>query len=335
VLILGIESSCDETAAGVVDDGRRVLSNVIVSQDELHAEYGGVVPELASRRHTEVIVPVIRRALEEPGLTLGDLDGLAVTQGPGLVGSLLVGLNLAKSVSLVTGLPLAGVNHVHAHAAAGLLDPDGLDYPVAALVVSGGHTNLYRVDGPLDFVLLGKTRDDAAGEAFDKAAKLLGLGYPGGRLIEQWAETGDPERFQLPRPMIRHGLDFSFSGLKTALITLVRQNWPDRPPPDQDLADLCAGYQAAIVDVLQAKARDLVETIAPRAFVLSGGVAANSALRRAITQTMAWAGVRLILPPIRMCTDNGAMIAAMGHHLIQAGRLIGLDADAYSRKPPS
>ena len=229
--ILGIETSCDETAAAVVEDGRRVLSNVVQTQFELHGPYGGVVPELASRRHVEVILDVIGRALDDAGLDLSGVDGLAVTQGPGLVGALLVGLNLAKGAALVSGLPLAGVNHLYAHAAAGYLTDEEIEFPLAALVVSGGHTNLYLVRGPLDFELLGRTRDDAAGEAYDKVAKLLGLGYPGGRVIDELAARGDAERFDLPRPMLGQGLDFSFSGLKTAMVNLCRGRGVGRGRP--------------------------------------------------------------------------------------------------------
>lgn len=331
--ILGVETSCDETAAGVVEDGRVILSDVVRTQFDLHGKYGGVVPELASRRHIEVILPVVEAALTQADLALSDLDGLAVTQGPGLVGALLVGLNFAKALALVTGLPLVGVNHVYGHVMAAFLDQKPPDFPLAALVVSGGHTNLYLVRGPLDFELFGRTRDDAAGEAFDKVAKLLGLGYPGGVVIDELAADGDPERFDLPRPMLRQGLDFSFSGLKTAVVNLVAVRFGDREIGPQDLADLAASFQAAVVDVLTRKIEVLLKKIKVKGLVLAGGVAANRNLRREVVRTAERSGVRLILPPPRLCTDNGAMIAALGFYHLSKGDRLDPAADAYSRWP--
>lgn len=333
MLVLGIESSCDETAAGVALDGRQVLSNAVRIQDELHARFGGVVPEIAARRHVEVIVPVMEEALSRAGIGLEDLDGLAVTQGPGLLGALLVGLNTAKAVSLVTGLPLAGVNHLHAHVAAGFTYPDPPRFPLGAMVVSGGHTNLYRVHGPLDFELMGQTRDDAAGEAFDKVAKMTGLGYPGGKEIDRLAALGNPEWFHFPRPMKGRGLDFSFSGLKTAVLTLMEERFPDGRLSESDLKDLAASFQAAVVDVLIQKIEVFVEKTKVRQFILSGGVAGNSALRQEVANLTARKGVELILPPIHMCTDNGAMIAALGYYHLQDGRRLDPAADAFSRWP--
>ena len=331
MIVLGIETSCDETAAGVVEDGRRVLSSVIRTQFEVHARYGGVVPELASRRHVEVIIPVMEEALAQAGLTLDDLDGLAVTQGPGLLGALLVGLNTAKAVAMATGLPLAGVNHTYAHAAAGYLDHDPPEFPLAAAVVSGGHTNLYLVRGPLDFQLLGQTRDDAAGEAYDKVAKHLGLGYPGGRVIDELASRGNPQRFALPRPMSGRGLDFSFSGLKTAVVNLVSQEFGDRTIEESDLADLAASFQAAVVDVLVEKMSLLLERVQVGSLILAGGVAANRALRREAADMALRYGVRLVAPPPSLCTDNGAMIAALGYHYLEQGLRLDTAADAFSR----
>ncbi|MBU2548365.1 MAG: tRNA (adenosine(37)-N6)-threonylcarbamoyltransferase complex transferase subunit TsaD [Proteobacteria bacterium] len=331
--ILGLETSCDETAAGVVEDGRRIRSNVVQTQFDLHSRYGGVVPELASRRHIEVVLPVVQEALDRAGMALDDLDGLAVTQGPGLMGALLVGLNLAKAVALASGLPLTGVNHIHGHVAAGLLDVEPADYPLAALVVSGGHTNLYQVRAPLDLKLEGQTRDDAAGEAFDKAAKLLGLGYPGGVRIDRLSEQGDPKRFDLPRPMKDQGLDFSFSGLKTALSVLVAREFPDRRIGEADLADLAASFQAAVVETLVFKTAALLDRVEVKGLLLAGGVASNRSLRRAMTELARRRGLRLLLPPPELCTDNGAMIAAAGYHSLLSGRRLDMAADAYSRWP--
>ena len=330
--VLGIETSCDETAAGIVEDGRTLLSNIVLSQDELHKVYGGVVPELASRRHVEVILAVIQEALSRASLKLSDLDGLAVTQGPGLVGALLVGLNAAKAVSYASGLPLAGVNHLYGHASAGFL-VDEPSFPLAAAVISGGHTNLYLVRGPLDFELLGRTRDDAAGEAYDKAAKLLGLGYPGGRIIDELAAAGNPERFKLPRPMSGQGLDFSFSGLKTALVQLVSSEFSSGVSDPTDLADLAAGFQAAVVDVVCEKIGLLLKKTGVKSLILSGGVASNRELRRKAALTAGKHGASLVLPPPHLCTDNGAMIAVVGYHMLKEGRTLDLAADAYSRWP--
>jgi len=331
--ILGLETSCDETAAAVVQDGRIILSNVVQTQFELHGRFGGVVPELASRRHVEVILPVLEETLTQAGLKLDDLDGLAVTQGPGLVGSLLVGLNLAKALSLVTGLPLVGVNHLHGHVAAGFLNRTTVEFPLAALVVSGGHTNLYLVRDYLHFELVGRTRDDAAGEAFDKAAKLLGLGYPGGVVIEKCAAAGDPKRFDLPRPMWDQGLDFSFSGLKTAVVNLVSREFGPGPVDPQKLPDLAASFQSAVVEVLTHKIALLLKRVEVNGLILAGGVAANGELRRQTTRTVEDLGLELILPPRHLCTDNGAMIAALGYHHLTAGRRLDPAADAFSRWP--
>jgi N6-L-threonylcarbamoyladenine synthase len=333
MIVLGIETSCDETAAGLVEDGRRVLSSVIRTQFEVHARYGGVVPELASRAHVEAIIPVMEEALTRAGLTLADVDGLAVTQGPGLLGALLVGLNTAKAVAMVRGLPLAGVNHTQAHVAAGYLAEDPPEFPLAAAVVSGGHTNLYLVRGPLEFELLGQTRDDAAGEAYDKVAKHLGLGYPGGRVVDELASHGNPRRFALPRPMLGRGLDFSFSGLKTAVVNLVSQEFGNGTIGDADLADLAASFQAAVMDVLVEKISALLESVQVGSLILAGGVAANSALRREAAGLAARYGVRLIVPPPSLCTDNGAMIAALGYHCLQQGLRLDPAADAYARCP--
>ncbi len=340
MLVLGLESSCDETAAAVVENGL-VLGSLVRSQVDLHSQYGGVVPEIASRAHLEAVEVVTREALAQAGRSQGELDGVAVTQGPGLVGALLVALNFAKGLSLASGLPLTGVNHVKAHALSPFLSrpeegpPVAPAFPLVALVVSGGHTNLYRMDGYLTFQPLGRTRDDAAGEAFDKTAKLMGLGYPGGRVIEELARRGDPEAFKLARPMLREGLDFSFSGLKTQVLTLYRDGHMHTLPPDsRPLADLAAGFQSAVVEVLMTKLLAACEVTKARGAVLAGGVAANGALRGAVEEALARRGLPLYVPPLAWCADNAAMIAGLGARQLAVGEnLLGLDAEAYPRWP--
>jgi N6-L-threonylcarbamoyladenine synthase len=331
VLVLGIETSCDETAASVVEDGRRVRSDVVASQILVHAEFGGVVPEVASRQHLATVVPVLRRAVEEAGVGFGALDGLAVTCGPGLVGALLVGVETAKALAYALGKPIVGVNHLAGHLAAALLEPPDAGpephvpptYPHVALSVSGGHTMLIRIDGPGQARLLGATRDDAAGEAFDKVAKLLGLGYPGGAVVDQLAATGNPEAHPFPRALPgRDDLDFSFSGLKTAVAVRLGSG----PPPEgAALADVCASFQAAVVDVLVRKARRALRREGLSALVVCGGVAANRGLRAALREAAAADGFRLHIPPPRYCTDNAAMIAAAGTQLLARGDRAGLD----------
>jgi len=313
--ILAIESSCDETAAAVVRADGRVFADVVASQIDVHARYGGVVPELASRAHLRAIVPVVSEAVEAAG-GWSAIDAIAVTQGPGLVGALLVGAQFAKSLAWARAKPLVGVDHLTGHLLACHLRheasaPEGPDYPYVALLVSGGHTALYRVDAPTEIALLGQTRDDAAGEAFDKAAKLLGLGYPGGPIIDRLAATGDAEAFDLPRPMLhRKDHDFSFSGLKTAVARAVETH----PAPDapEIQADLAASLQAAIVEVLARKAVRCCEEEGVRRLVLGGGVAANRGLRARAAELCATKGLELFVPPVRACTDNAAMIAYAG-----------------------
>ena len=315
--ILGIETSCDETAAAVVEDGCQVLSNQIASQVEIHARYGGIVPEVASRQHTLSIVPVIERAMDEAGVTWNDLDGIAVTMGPGLAGSLLTGVNIAKSISFARGLPITGVNHLEGHIYANWLTVADLEFPLVCLIVSGGHSDLVLVRGHHDYILLGQTRDDAAGEAFDKASRLLGLGYPGGPAIERAARSGNAS-IPLPRAWLRGSLDFSFSGLKTALLRLVED---DRIPSPQDAA---ASFQEAVVDVLVKKTVAAAREYRGKQILLAGGVAANGYLRQSLT---AASPLPVIVPPPILCTDNAAMIAACGYFQLRAGKTDSLDMD--------
>jgi N6-L-threonylcarbamoyladenine synthase len=324
VLVLGIETSCDETAAAIVEDGRRVRADVVASQILVHAPYGGVVPEVASRQHVATIVPVIQRTIADAGIGFGDLDAVAVTCGPGLVGALLVGVETAKSLAFALGKPLVGVNHLAGHLAAVFLGEDAPPpFPHLALLVSGGHTAIIRVDEPGKTSLLGATRDDAAGEAFDKVGKLLGLGYPGGVQIDRLAATGDPRAVDLPRALpARDELDFSFSGLKTAVATrLARTGVPEGAA----LADFCASFQAAVVDVLVRKSRRALAREGLAALVVCGGVAANRGLRAALAEAAREDGFGLFIPPPKRCTDNAAMIAAEGSALLVRGKRSGLD----------
>jgi N6-L-threonylcarbamoyladenine synthase len=336
MLVLGIETSCDETAAAVLEDGRRLRSDVVASQVLVHAEFGGVVPEVASRQHLATVVPVLRRAVADAGVTFADLDGLAVTCGPGLVGALLVGVEVAKALGYALGKPVVGVNHLAGHLAAAFIDhaghlrvaagqpvsagvePATPPFPHLALLVSGGHTMLLRCKSPVEVELLGATRDDAAGEAFDKVAKLLGLGYPGGVAIDRLAATGDPQAHAFPRALARRDdLDFSFSGLKTAVATFLRDR---EPPQGQELADVCASFQAAVVDVLVRKSRRALQLQGLSALVVCGGVAANRGLRASLVAASAEDGFGLHIPSPRLCTDNAAMIAAAGTELLRRGR---------------
>ncbi len=331
MLILGIETSCDDTAAAVVADGRRVLSSVVATQFELHAQYGGVVPEIAARQHLENILPVIEAALDQAGVTLREIDGLAVTQGPGLIGALVIGMAAAKTLAFTHKLPLAGVHHLQAHILAAFLTDNPPAFPLVALVVSGGHTNLYRVKGFLDMELLGRSRDDAAGEAFDKVAKLMRLGYPGGVKIEALAARGKPEAFALPRPrIVAEPLTFSFSGLKTAVALQLKKH-PEILADPKAQADLAASFQEAVVDSLVNRAWLALEQTKGSRLVVCGGVAANNRLRRVLLDRADAGGVELFLPPLHLCGDNAAMVAAAGYHLLRAGERLGLDADVFSR----
>jgi N6-L-threonylcarbamoyladenine synthase len=302
--ILGIETSCDETAASVVVDSRHVLSSVVSSQVDLHARYGGVVPEIASRAHVELLTPVVAQALVEAGVEDGAVDAVAATIGPGLVGALLVGVSAAKALALVWDVPFVGVNHLEAHMYASFLEEPELELPIVVLLVSGGHTMLVLMEGHGRYRLLGQTIDDAAGEAFDKVARFLGLGYPGGPAIDRLAMEGDPKAIRFPRAMLDDSYDFSFSGLKTSVVNYVRKH------PDVSTPDVCASFQEAVVDVLVQKAGKAAMAVGAKGLCLGGGVAANSLLRERFLDTCTEAGVHAFLPSRAMCTDNAAMVAA-------------------------
>jgi N6-L-threonylcarbamoyladenine synthase len=322
LVILGIETSCDETAAAVVVGGRRVLSSVVSSQVDLHVRYGGVVPEIASRAHVDTITPVIAQALVEAGIDGADVDVVAATAGPGLVGALLVGVSAGKALSLAWDVPYVAVNHLEAHLYAAFLEDPELRFPLVVLLVSGGHTMLVLMEGYGAYRLLGQTLDDAAGEAFDKVARYLGLGYPGGPAIDAISATGDPEAIAFPRSMIDEGLMFSFSGLKTAVVNHVRKH------PDAQTADVAASFQAAVVDVLVAKALRAAHEEGATGIALAGGVAANALLRARLDADCAVAGLRAFLPSRAMCTDNAAMVAAAAWHRFRSDGPTPLDSGA-------
>jgi N6-L-threonylcarbamoyladenine synthase len=322
--VLGIETSCDETAASVVDGGTQIISSVVSSQIDLHARYGGVVPELAGRAHVELLTPVLAEALDQAGSDASGtgIDAVAVTYGPGLIGSLLVGVAEAKALSLAWGVPLVGVNHLEAHLFASLLEQPDLGWPLVVLLVSGGHTLLVEVSAPGDYRLLGGTIDDAAGEAFDKVARFLGLGYPGGPAIDRIADQGDPTAFAFPRSLPGDGYDFSFSGLKTSVVTMVRKH------PDADTVDVAASFRQAVVDVLVARAMAAAKDVGARALCLAGGVAANSLLRTSVEEACAAAGIGAFLPSRALCTDNAAMVAAAGWWRLRHGEASALTLGA-------
>jgi len=333
MLVLGIETSCDETAAAVVEDGRKILSNVVSTQVELHAKYGGIVPEVASRAHIENIMPVIHEALAGSGRNLLDMDSIAVTMGPGLIGALLVGVSAAKALSYASGVPLVGVNHIEGHLSSIFLESDEIELPFVLLVVSGGHTHLYNVRSYGSYEKLGQTRDDAAGEAYDKVSKLLGLGYPGGPVIDRLAKAGDPGAIKFPRTYLDNGsLDFSFSGLKTAVLNHVRGLKTDAIPARQ-CADICASFQAAVVDVLVKKTVDAARKTGIKNIVVAGGVASNSALREAMIKAAEAEGRRVFIPSPGLCSDNAAMVAAAGFFLHGMGRVSGLDMNPQANLP--
>jgi N6-L-threonylcarbamoyladenine synthase len=331
--ILGIETSCDETAAAVVVDGREILSDVVQSQIDLHRIYGGVVPEIACRAHIETIHPVVQKALQDARTPLEEIDALAVTCAPGLVGALLVGVSFAKSLALATGKPIAGVDHIHGHMYAVRLAFPDLAYPCVSLVVSGGHTSLYLSRSEIDHDLLGATTDDAAGEAFDKVAKILGLGFPGGPRIDALARGRDPARVVFKRTL-PEGFDFSFSGIKTGVLYRVRGQDAKKPMDlsPEEKADVAAGFQEAVVDMLAEQTlRACASTGAVRVAV-GGGVACNTRLREKLKERAAGQGIECLFPPPRFCTDNAAMVAGLGYHLHRAGRASDLTLDAVPTK---
>ena len=316
--LLGIETSCDETAAAVVEDGRRILSNVIASQVSIHTRFGGIVPEVASRQHLLSTIPVIHEAMTQAQAHWSDLDAIAVTIGPGLAGSLLVGVNIAKAIALARGLPLLGINHLEGHIYANWLEGGAPDFPAICLIVSGGHTDLLMMTGHGEYQLLGRTRDDAAGEAFDKVARILGLGYPGGPAIEKATVEGNSSRHRLPRAWLRGSDDFSFSGLKTAVLRLVAER------KDLSAADIAASFQEAVADVLVTKTVAAAKRLSASQIMLGGGVASNHLLR----QMMAGRSpIPVLIPSPILCTDNAAMVASCGYFHLKAGKTSGWDLD--------
>jgi N6-L-threonylcarbamoyladenine synthase len=329
--ILAIETSCDETACAVIENGRELLASTVASQMEIHARFGGVFPEVASRQHVLAITPVIEQTLAEAHLSLGEVDAIAVTRGPGLAGSLVVGVNAAKGLAMGAGLPLVGVNHLEGHLysawvyKAGETPPDEPQFPLMALLVSGGHTELNLMTGHLEYKRLGATLDDAAGEAFDKVARMLGLGYPGGPSIQRAAENGDPHRFNFPRAKLDTPWDFSFSGLKTAVLREVRGL--ERKSNTLPITDLAASFQAAVVDVLYEKAMAAAREHNAKEILVAGGVSANQALRNAFLNQTEF---RVHIPPISLCTDNAAMIAAAGYFRFAHGQTSTLDMDVQA-----
>jgi N6-L-threonylcarbamoyladenine synthase len=322
-VVLAIETSCDETAASIVMGGNDVLSSIVSSQIDIHARFGGVVPEVASRAHLESIVPVIDAAIAEAGILPSRIDAVAATAGPGLIGALLVGVSAAKSLALVWDKPFIGVNHLEAHLYAGLLDDPTLEFPLVVLLVSGGHTMIIHMKGHGDYTVLGRTIDDAAGEAYDKVARYLDLGYPGGPAIDRIASEGNPHAVEFPRAMLHDGLDVSFSGLKTSVINHVRKN------PEMPNVDVAASFQAAVVDVLCAKTIKAAQQVGAQGIVLGGGVSANTFLRSEMTRRGGEAGFKVALPSRAMCTDNAAMIAAAAWHRLKSDGPRELDCGAY------
>ena len=331
MILLGIESSCDETAAALVEDGRTILSSVVASQVEEHKIYGGVVPEIASRRHSEAIVGVVQEALSQAGKSLADLDGIAVTYAPGLIGALLVGVNFAKGLALSTGLPLIPVHHLRGHIASNYLSSPGLEPPFLCLVVSGGHSHIVQVEDYTKLKILGRTRDDAAGEAFDKAARAMGIPYPGGVEMDRVAEEGNPAAYKLPHPHVEGApLDFSFSGLKTAVLNLL--NNARQKGEEISVPDLCASYRRAVVSCLTENFFQAAEMTGAKTLAAAGGVSANRLLRRELERLAGERGLPLYLPDKSLCGDNAAMIASQGYYEFLAGNTAGMDLNACAQR---
>jgi N6-L-threonylcarbamoyladenine synthase len=329
MLILGIESSCDETAASVVCDSRQILSSAVASQDQIHSKFGGVVPELASRRHIETIIPIISKALADSGKKIDEIDALAVTKGPGLVGSLLIGISAAKSIAFVKKIPIIGVNHLQGHLVAALLEENRPEWPAVGLIVSGGHTNLYFMKGPDDIKLLGKTRDDAAGEAFDKVAKLLELGYPGGIQIEKLSKGVDPHQVKFTKPLMEgNPHDFSFSGLKTAVLNLYK-SYGDKAGIDVKKM-IAAAFQETVAQILVSKLLNALKSTGSKNAIICGGVAANQRLRDLAISELGRNGYKLFIPRKSLCTDNAAMIAACGFIVLNRSKSVNLSLNAES-----
>jgi len=328
--VLGIETSCDETGIAIYDSERGLIAHTIYSQTDIHAKWGGVVPELASRDHVRKAVPLIEEVLKNAGLERNDIDGVAYTKGPGLVGALLIGAMLGRTLAFAWNVPSIGVHHLEGHLLAPFLEPEAPSFPFLALLVSGGHTELVKVEGIGHYEIIGDTLDDAVGEAFDKTAKLLGLGYPGGAALARLAESGNPDRFHFPRPMIdRPGLEFSFSGLKTFALNTVESN----PQDEQTKADIARAFQDAVVDTLMIKCRRALDQTGYRSLVIAGGVGANVALRHGLGEMCKKRGVSLYFPRMEFCTDNGAMIAYVGCQRLLAGEREELSVEVYPRWP--
>lgn len=330
--VLALESSCDETAAAVVKDGREVLSNIVASQVEEHRIYGGVVPEIASRRHTEAVSGVTREALSEAGLTLSDIDAIAVTAAPGLIGALLVGVNFAKGLAAATGLPLVPVHHLRGHIAANYLAHPDLEPPFLCLVVSGGHSHIVTVNDYTDFTVIGRTRDDAAGECFDKAARAMGMPYPGGIALDARAENGDPNAYRFPRPRVDGSpYDFSFSGMKTAVLNLLHN--AEQKGESVNVDDVCASFRAKVVELLCDNTLAAADELSAKTIVLAGGVSANKALRREMQARCDKTGRKLYVPPLCYCGDNAAMIGAQGYYEFLAGHVADQTLNATASLP--
>jgi N6-L-threonylcarbamoyladenine synthase len=340
MLILGIDTSCDDTSASVVENGTKIISNIISSQSEIHKKYGGIVPELASRRHIEMIWPVVNETLKIAGVRLEDLSGVAVCHGPGLIGSLLVGCSFAKAICYSKQIPLLAVNHLEGHIFSSFLEEPKPFFPFIALIVSGGHTCLYRVDGFGKYKELGRTRDDAAGEAYDKVSKLLGLGYPGGPVIEKLAQDGNPKAIDFPRAYLPESFDFSFSGLKTAVLNFSKSEFRSQKSNSEFrilnsvlINDIAASFQASIVDVLVRKTEWAIKKERIKRVTLTGGVASNSELRKKMKKMGKEKEVEIFIPSISLCTDNAAMIAAAGYHYLKTKNIAGLDLNPKACMP--